>query len=99
MAAITCELGTVTLTANPQVFELNERSHLECSLGGGNTFASQNAGDWSLQGATVTFTIKGSGTFNPGPGTLAGSTLSFAFDAPHANTGNPPFRVTGTWTK
>ena len=90
--------GSVTLTARPQVFEITERSHIECSTGPGSSFVSSNAGDWSLQGATITFTTKG-GTFNPGPGTLSGSTLSFAFDAPHANTGNPPFRVTSTWQK
>ena len=91
--------GTLTLTARPQVFEMTERSHIECPIGTGNTFVASNGGNWSLQGGTITFTIPGTGAFNLGPGTLNGATLSFAFDAPHANTGNPPFRVTSTWQK
>ena len=91
--------GTMTLTATPQVFEMTERSHITCPIGAGNTFVASNGGNWSLQGTTITFTIGGTGSFNLGPGTLNGSTLSFAFDAPHANTGNPPFRVTSTWIK
>ena len=88
----------MVLTASPQVFDMTERSHLQCTIGTGSTFVSSNAGNWSLQGGTITFTLSG-GSFNLGPGTLSGSTLSFAFDAPHANTGNPPFRVTSTWSK
>ncbi len=90
--------GTLVLTARPQEFEMTERSHIECQGAPNNTFVSSNGGEWSLQGASITFKLRG-GTFNLGPGTLNGSTLSFAFDAPHANTGNPPFRVTSTWTK
>jgi len=89
----------MVLTATPQTFEMTERSHIQCQTGTGSTFVSSNAGNWSLQGTAITFTIPGSGTFNLGPGTLNGATLSFAFDAPHANTGNPPFRVTSTWSK
>jgi hypothetical protein len=89
--------GTMTLTARPQVFEMNERSHLQCSIGSGNTFNASNGGSWTLQGATITFA--GNGQFNIGPGSLSGSTLTFDFDAPHANTGNPAFRVTSVWRK
>lgn len=96
---VVTDSGTIALTAKPQVFDMQERSRTQCSIGSNTSFASSNAGDWSLQGTTITFTIRGSGTFNLGPGTLNGSTLSFAFDAPHSETGKPAFRVTSTWTK
>ena len=91
--------GTLTLTINPEVYDLSERSHIECRTGPGDQFNSHNSGTWSLQGGTITFTPGGSGQFFVGPGTLSGSTLTFPFDAPHANAGNPPLRVNSTWTK
>ena len=91
--------GTLTLRTNPQTFTLNERSHIECRNGAGDSFNSNADGNWSLQGGTITFTTQGSDRFNLGPGLLSGSTLMFAFDAPHANTGNPALRVNSVWRK
>jgi len=91
--------ATMMLTAKPQEFDMTERSHIECRGAPNNNFVSSNTGDWSLQGGTINFTIKGVGQFNLRQGTLNGSTLMVDFDAPHANTGNPPFRVTGTFGK
>ena len=91
--------GTMTLTARPQMFDMQERSHIQCSLGPGSSFNSNEVGNWTLQGGTITFTTPGTGRFNLGPGTLSGSTLTFAFDAPHSEAGKPAFRVTATWQK
>jgi hypothetical protein len=92
--------ATLTLTTTAQAgalsLTISERSHIECSQGSGNSFNGIFPGQWSLQGATITLAAGG---LNPGPGTLNGSTIRFAFDAPHFNTGNPPFRVTSTWQK
>ena len=91
--------ATLTLTASPQVFEFSERSHLECRAGPNNQFNATGAGNWSLQGGTITFSFPGSSQLNFGPGTLSGSSLTFDFDAPHANTGNPALRVNSVWRK
>jgi hypothetical protein len=91
--------GTMTLTAKPQAYDLKEQSHIQCTSGPGSSFNSGVVGTWTLQGGTITFSAPATGTFNPGPGTLSGSTLSFAFDAPHSEAGKPAFRVTSTWTK
>lgn len=88
--------ATLTLTVTDTSFTINERSHIECSLGPANSFNGSFPGHWSLQGETITLSAGG---LNPGPGTLNGSTITFAFDAPHANAGNPAFRVTSTWRK
>jgi hypothetical protein len=91
--------ATMTLTVSPQSFDFSERSHIECRSGPGNSFNAGAVGNWSLQGGTITFTSPGGNQFNFGPGTLNGSTLTFAFDAPHANTGNPALRVNSVWRK
>jgi hypothetical protein len=88
--------ATINLATDPKLmWELTEHSRIECNQGPANRFDGVHRGNWSIQGSTITFT----GNLNLGPGALNGSTLTFEFDAPHANAGNPDFRVTSTWRK
>ena len=95
----TMNSGRLTLTTDPQRYELLTSSTITCLT---NDIQFPNTGDngtWSLQGGTMTFTTSGSQNYNLSTGVLAGTALTIPFNAPHQNAGNPAVRVTTTWSK
>jgi len=92
--------ATLTLTARPQVFDLNENSRNDCRVGTNTSFQASFAGTWSLQGGTVTLVPSSTTTsIDFGAGALTGSTLTILWGPPHVETGKQTARLNTVWVK
>jgi hypothetical protein len=92
--------ATLTLTARPQVFELNESSRNDCRIGANTAFQASFAGSWSLQGGSVTLVPSSTTTsIDFGTGSLSGATLTILWGPPHVETGKQTARLNTVWVK
>lgn len=96
--------GHMFLNVDPETYELQTSTHLDCGNGAGPRFVNDTeTGTWRLEGGpetfTITFTSNGASFHHLTTATVTTSTATIRLDAPHQDPGNPNFSVVTLWRK